>query len=124
MAELQYYGTFPASSFLRQTIKVNEVNTKYFFLHIKQIDATHNHTTTGCYKCIVDAAAKYSVDEILTGRVLSHGTGREGTQLVNDGADPVDADALRRVKTSYLRGLARSRYDLYRSNFDLTYVDD
>lgn len=93
-------GTYTALSFMRQTVKLSEVASRYFYPQGRV-----GRTTTGCYNCIVDSSSDFSVD----GVVSNHIEAFSSSQVV-----PRDITAVRR---SYLTGLARERYDLYKSNF-------
>lgn len=93
-------GTYTALSFMRQTVKLSEVANRYFYPQGRT-----GKTTTGCYNCIVDSSSDFSVDGIVSGTIIPF----SASQVV-----PRDITAVRR---SYLTGLARERYDLYKSNF-------
>lgn len=88
-------------SFARQTVKINEVQNKYFYPQ-----ARVGKTTTGCYNCIVNASVDYDVDSIISGQVTD----------VNTGNVIYTANQLAAIRKAYLTGLARERYDLYKSN--------
>lgn len=90
-------------SFARQTVKINEVQNKYFYPQ-----ARVGSTTTGCYNCIVNASANYDIDSIISGQIKD----------VNTGSVTYTANQLTAVRKAYLTGLARERYDLYKVNFD------
>lgn len=90
-------------SFIRQTIKVNEVKTRYFYPQSRM-----GKTTTGCYNCIVNASGDYDIDSIISGKIKDYYT---GTILYN-------ANEIAAVRRAYLTGLARERQDLYKSNFN------
>ena len=100
-------------SFLRQTVKISETGMKYFYPHAvsnEYISGSKNYRyLTGCYNCIVNANIDYDIDDIIKGDVKDYLTGKKIYQE-SDLAD---------VKKAYLTGLARERYDLYKSNFDL-----
>lgn len=90
-------------SFMRQTVKVNEVKIRYFYPQAK-----YGKITTGCYNCIVNASVDYDIDSIISGQIKDYLTDKilySGSQLTA-------------VRKAYLTGLARERYDLYKSNFD------
>lgn len=90
-------------SFIRQTVKVNEVKTRYFYPQ-----ARIGRTTTGCYNCVVNASGDYDIDSIISGKIKDYYT---GTILYN-------ANEIAAVRRAYLTGLARERQDLYKSNFN------
>ena len=96
-------------SFLRQTVKVSETKLEYFYPH--SVDnsnisgSAHYKYLTGCYNCIVNSNADYDIDDIIKGQIK--------------GYSKEDDDALKAIIQTYLTGLARERYDLYKSNFDL-----
>ena len=90
-------------SFMRQTVKVNEVKTRYFYPQSRV-----GKTTTGCYNCIVNASGDYDIDSIISGQIKDYSTDKilySANQLVA-------------IRKAYLTGLARERQDLYKSNFD------
>ena len=90
-------------NFMRQTVKVNEIKTRYFYPQ-----ARVGKKTTGCYNCIVNAFGDYDIDSIILGKIEDYSTGRilySGNQLTA-------------VRRAYLTGLARERQNLYKSNFD------
>lgn len=88
-------------SFARQTVKINEVQNKYFYPQ-----ARVGKTTTGCYNCIVNASADYDIDSIISGTVKNYLT----NSVIYNSSD------LMAVRKAYLTGLARERQDLYKSN--------
>ena len=79
---------YNALSFFRQTVKVNEVKTQYFYPH--QINSKNGKTLTACYDCIVHASPSNDIDSITDNN----------------------------VKKAYFSGLARERQDLYKSSFN------
>ncbi len=90
-------GAYNALSFVRQTVKINEVSERYFYP--QGIGTIEGKTTTGCYNCIVDATPDYNIDDIVSGTLTGCNT----------------------VRKVYLTALARERRDLYKSsdfNFD------
>lgn len=94
-------GTYTDLSFLRQTVKVSESNIHYFYPQSRV-----GSTTTGCYNCIVNASADYDIAEIITGSIKDFATQKE----------IYSASQIAGVRKAYLTGLARERYDLYKSN--------
>lgn len=95
-------GVYTHLSFLRQTVKVTEANIQYFYPQSRV-----GRTTTGCYNCIVNASVDYDIDDIIEGTIKDYLTGNiiyNSGELVN-------------VRKAYLTGLARERFDLYKSNF-------
>ena len=92
-------GVYTNLSFSRQTLKVSEDSYRYFYPQ-----ARIKKTTTGCYNCIVNASGDYNIDDIIKGEVEGYKTGDNKKKL----------NILRK---RYLTGLARERYDLYKSNF-------
>lgn len=87
-------GVYTNLSFSRQTLKVSEDSYRYFY----------PQEATGCYNCIVNASGNYNIDDIIKGEVEGYKTGDNKKKL----------NILRK---RYLTGLARERYDLYKSNF-------
>ena len=92
-------GVYTNLSFSRQTLKVSEDSYRYFYPQARK-----GKTTTGCYNCIVNASGDYNIDDIIKGEVEGYKTGDNKKKL----------NILRK---RYLTGLARERYDLYKSNF-------
>lgn len=91
-------------SFMKQTVKVNEVKTRYFYPQTRM-----GRLTTGCYNCIVNASGDYDIDSIIIGQIKEFETGKI----------LYSANQLTAIRKAYLTGLARERRDLYKSNFDL-----
>lgn len=87
-------GVYTNLSFSRQTLKVSEDNYRYFY----------PQEATGCYNCIVNASGDYNIDDIIKGEVEGYNTGDNKKKL-------------NILRERYLTGLARERYDLYKSNF-------
>ena len=92
-------GVYTNLSFSRQTLKVSEDSYRYFYPQ-----ARIKKTTTGCYNCIVNASGDYNIDDIISGSVKYKDKDIDEVKLYN-------------LRKSYLTGLARERYDLYKSNF-------
>lgn len=92
-------GVYTNLSFSRQTLKVSEDSYRYFYPQ-----ARIGKTTTGCYNCIVNASGDYNIDDIISGSVKYKDKDIDEVKLYN-------------LRKSYLTGLARERYDLYKSNF-------
>lgn len=87
-------GVYTNLSFSRQTLKVSEDSYRYFY----------PQEATGCYNCIVNASGDYNIDDIIKGEVEGYKTGDNKKKLYI-------------LRKRYLTGLARERYDLYKSNF-------
>lgn len=92
-------GVYTNLSFSRQTLKVSEDSYRYFYPQ-----ARIEKTTTGCYNCIVNASGDYNIDDIISGSVKYKDKDIDEVKLYN-------------LRKRYLTGLARERYDLYKSNF-------
>lgn len=90
-------------SFMRQTVQVNEVQTRYFYPQSRV-----GRTTTGCYNCIVNASGDYDIDSIIAGQIKHYETK----------AILYNSSQLAALRRAYLTGLARERRDLYKSNFN------
>ena len=91
-------GVYTSLSFLRQTVKVNEANIHYFYPQARK-----NKTMTGCYNCIVNATGNYDIDEIISGKIIDE----EGN---------VKDISKNKARKAYLTGIARERYNLYRTS--------
>ena len=75
---------------------------------------------TGCYNCIVNATSDYDTDDIISGNDLIDFSNRfenGGTGTISFSKNNSNYQSLRKF---YLTALARERYDLYKSNFDLS----
>ena len=112
---LSIVGAYPTASFQRQTVRINEDNELHFYFQ-----ACRGDTLTGCYNCIVNATGDYATDDIIAGDALIDFTNRvenggDGTVSFSTGNA-----AYRAIRKSFLTALARERYDLYKSNFDLS----
>ena len=94
---------YTSLSFERQTVKVSEVQSRYFYPQSRV-----GKLTTGCYNCIVNASGDYDIDSIISGQIRDFSTGK----LL------YDKDKLVAVRRAFLSGLARERRDLYKSNFE------
>lgn len=98
--------TYTDISFLRQTITLNDTNNYYFYPQ-KRL----NKYITSCYTCIVNSRLQYTLDEVITGDVTSGYYSDNNFIKYSSISDD--------LRKSYLTGLARERYDLYKSNNDL-----
>lgn len=97
-------------SFQRQTAQVPDWDPRYFYPQSRITSAGVKKKITGCYNCIVNATADYNVDGIIQGSIKKNDD--EDEELYNG----AQISAIRQI---YLQALARERYDLYKSNFDL-----
>ena len=124
--DIQIVGTYPTASFQRQSVRLTEDSEGdvHYYLQARGTQtgggAMQNLVTTaGCYNCIVSATSNYDVDNIIGGDSLVNFQ----DSVENGGSGAVafanTSDAYRKVRTAYLTALARERYDLYKSNFDL-----
>ena len=103
---LEIIGAYPIASFQRQTVRISESDQRYYYLQ-----ACGGDTVTGCYNCIVNATADYDTDDIIDGTIEHY---------ENENNVLYTANQIEEVRTAYLKALARERYDLYKSNFDLS----
>lgn len=103
---LEIIGSYPTASFQRQTVRISESDLRHYYLQ-----ACGGDTLTGCYNCIVNATAEYDTDDIIDGTIEHYED--ENNILYNE-------NQIEEVRTAYLKALARERYDLYKSNFDLS----
>lgn len=126
--KLTILGAYPTASFQRQSIRVSENSEDdiHFYYQSRGVQdsngiVNNKKVLTGCYNCIVNATADYDVDDIISGNNLidfenkteNGGDGTVSYKLSN-------SQAYKAVRTAYLTALARERYDLYKSNFDLS----
>lgn len=103
--KLTIIGAYPIASFQRQTVKISENDERYFYYQ-----ATGGDVLTGCYNCIVDATGDYDINDIIDGTIEHY---EDETNILYDEND------IKEVRATFLKALARERYDLYKSNFDL-----
>ena len=104
--KLTIIGAYPIASFQRQTVKISENDERYFYYQ-----ATGGDVLTGCYNCIVDATGDYDINDIIDGTIEHY---EDETNILYDEND------IKEVRATFLKALARERYDLYKSNFDLS----
>ena len=101
---LSIIGAYSTASFQRQTVKISENNEKHFYFQSRVGD-----TLTSCYNCVVSATGNYSADDIIKGEIRHY----EDKNVL------YDKDDLKEIRTAYLKALAREKYNLYKTNFDL-----
>ena len=99
-------GAYSAASFQRQTVEINESSSKYYYPQ-----ALGGKMLSGCYNCIVDATGDYDINDIIDGTIEDYENEQNIIYNSND---------IRQIRQTYLTALARERYDLYKSNFDLS----
>lgn len=115
--KLTIEGAYPTASFQRQSIRKSEnsADDEYFYLQAKD-----GKYLTGCYNCIVNTTSNYSVDDIISGNDLIDFENK----TENGGSGQIsfrkENSTYKKVREIYLKALARERYDIYKSNFDLT----
>lgn len=103
---LTIIGAYPTASFQRQTVRISESDERHYYLQ-----ACGGDTLTGCYECIVKATADYDTDDIIDGTIEHY---EDEENIIYNERDILE------VRRRYLTALARERYDLYKSNFDLS----
>ena len=118
---------YPTASFQRQSIRVSENSEDdiHFYYQTRGVEdsngiVNNKKILTGCYNCIVNATANYDIDDIISGNDLI-----DFQNKIENGGDgtvayKISNNAYQKVRTAYLTALARERYDLYKSNFDLS----
>lgn len=126
--KLEIVGAYPTASFQRQSVRVSENSEDdvHFYLQSRGIqtgggDMNNLITITGCYNCIVSATGNYNANNIIGGNHLYDF--QDSPENGNKNATPTfknDSIEYKAVRTAYLTALARERYDLYKSNFDLS----
>lgn len=123
---LEIVGAYPTASFQRQSVKLTENSDDdvHFYLQSrgKQTGGGNTQdliTITGCYNCIVSSTTNYDTDEIIAGRSLINFQDRVENGGTGKIAFSNNSDEYLEVRKAYLQALARERYDLYKSNFDL-----
>ena len=113
---LRIVGAYPTASFQRQSVKRNDNQEDDLHFYLQAVEGD---TLTGCYNCIVNSTADYDTDDIIEGidlidfenKVENGGSGSISFKSNNS--------AYMQVRAAYLKALARERYDIYKSNFDL-----
>ena len=113
---LTIVGAYSTASFQRQSIRKSEnsAEDEYYYLQAK-----NGKYLTGCYNCIVNNTPNYSIDDIISGAALVdfvNSTENGGTGEISFEAGD---SAYIQVREAYMTALARERYDIYKSNFDL-----
>lgn len=103
---LRIIGAYPTASFQRQTLRISESDERHYYLQ-----ACNGDILTGCFNCIVKATADYDTDDIIDGTIEHY---EDETSVIYNSND------IAKIRKSYLTALARERYDLYKSNFDLS----
>ena len=103
---MEIVGAYPIASFQRQTVRISEADERHYYLQ-----ACNGDELTGCYNCIVNATADYNTDDIIDGTIEHY---EDENNIIYDSNDITE------IRKSYLTALARERYDLYKSNFDLS----
>ncbi len=113
---------YPTASFQRQSVRVSENSDDdmNFYLQSRGGNNTNSKKIlTGCYNCIVNATADYDIDDIIYGNDLIDYQNKDENGGDGTISYKISNSAYRSVRTAYLTALARERYDLYKSNFDL-----
>jgi len=90
-------------SFQRQTAQSDTGEVAYFYSQARNMKKL-----TGCYNCIVNASAEFDIDDIIKGEIKDS----EGRTIYGN-------NDLENIRKAYITALARERYDIYKSNFDL-----
>lgn len=114
---------YPTASFQRQTIRVGEDSSNDQFYYL-QDTGEEGKTLTGCYNCIVSGTANYHVEDIIEGNDLidfenSTEAGGNNVPTYKSSEANSTTSAYGKIRTAYLTALARERYDIYKTNFDL-----
>ena len=102
---LSIIGAYSTASFQRQTVKISENNEKHFYFQSRV-----GVTLTSCYNCVVNATGNYSADDIIKGEIRHYENKNNVLYKKED---------LKEIRTAYLKALAREKYNLYKTNFDL-----
>ena len=105
---LTIVGAYPTASFQRQSIRMSENAEDDIHYYLQ---ACGGDVLTGCYNCIVSATGDYDIDDIIDGTIEHYA---DPTNILYDENDIVE------IRTKFLTALARERYDIYKSNFDLS----
>lgn len=120
-------GAYPTASFQRQSVKVSENSEEdeNFYYQSRGVEDSNGIINgkkflTGCYNCIVNATAEYDVDDIIEGKDLIDFANRTESGGNGQVSFKQNNDSYKKVRQAYMLALARERYDLYKSNFDLS----
>ena len=120
-------GAYPTASFQRQSVKVSENSDEdeNFYYQSRGVEDSNRIINgkkflTGCYNCIVNATAEYDVDDIIEGNDLIDFANRTESGGNGQVSFKQNNDSYKKVRQAYMLALARERYDLYKSNFDLS----
>ena len=118
---------YPTASFQRQSVKVSENSDEdeNFYYQSRGVEDSNRIINgkkflTGCYNCIVNATAEYDVDDIIEGNDLIDFANRTESGGNGQVSFKQNNDSYKKVRQAYMLALARERYDLYKSNFDLS----
>ena len=103
---LTIIGAYPTASFQRQTLRISESDERHYYLQ-----ACNGDILTGCFNCIVKATADYDTDDIIDGTIEHY---EDETSIIYNSND------IAKIRKSYLTALARERYDLYKTKYDLS----
>ena len=124
---LKIVGAYPTASFQRQSVKVSENSDEdeNFYYQSRGVEDSNGIINgkkflTGCYNCIVNATAEYDVDDIIEGKDLIDFANRTESGGNGQVSFKQNNDSYKKVRQAYMLALARERYDLYKSNFDLS----
>ena len=110
---------YPTASFQRQTIRVGEDSTNDQFYYLQDTGTSKSETLTGCYNCIVGGTSNYDIDDIIEGKDLIDFTNSKENGGNNNVSYTSTDSVYKKIRTTYLKALARERYDIYKTNFDL-----
>ena len=112
---LTIVGAYPTSGFQRQTVDINENSSEYYYP--QNIGGGSDVFLTGCYNCIVNSTAEYDLQDIIAGDDLISYFDR--TENGGTGNVSFATEQYSEIRKWYLSGLARERYDIYKSNINL-----
>jgi len=99
---------FSSLSFTRQTVRISEGDYMYFYPQTRE----NNEYLTSCYHCIVSAADMFNIDHIITGTIFEKDQNWEDKKTHT----VANNTRLKNIRATYIRALARERYDLYQTN--------
>ena len=118
--KLTIEGAYPTASFQRQSIRKSEnsADDEYFYLQAKE-----GKYLTGCYNCIVSTTSDYNIDDIIAGNDLIDFENKDENGGNGQISFKKENSTYKMVREIYLKALARERYDIYKSNFDLNNLD-
>jgi len=102
--EHRIIGAYNLIDYERQTIVISEGNEVHYYPKAYQ----------KCYTCIVNISINYEINDIIQGNLNKYNPNTDTYEKIITKNEYVKS-----LRTTYLKALARERYDLYRTNIDI-----